>query len=274
MEGKHEQQSPDQGKRKLPMMMGGAAAVLLAGYIGLCAWVGAQGQVMPNVSVSGMDLSGMTAEEVTLTVDSAESNLAGDVSVKLVCGSWSGVLTGRQLNIENNSIGPTAVAAGREHFLTQGFQYIRHLLGGSTELSLNQVTVRQEQPDLDALLEQMRREAGFDTTQASYEVKGDKLVMTKGKTGLSIDRERVLFSLTDAMAEAYDQAMTGTEGQAQVVLDVTDMTGQNPPEKPDFQAIYDAVHTEVKDAAMDPETYKITEEQNGVEFDRSALEQA
>ena len=274
MEGKREQQSPDQGKRKLPMMMGGAAAVLLAGYIGLCAWVGAQDQVMPNVSVSGMDLSGMTAEEVTLTVDSAESNLAGDVSVKLVCGSWSGVLTGRQLNIENNSIGPTAVAAGREHFLTQGFQYIRHLLGGSTELSLNQVTVRQEQPDLDALLEQMRREAGFDTTQASYEVKGDKLVMTKGKTGLSIDRERVLFSLTDAMAEAYDQAMTGTEGQAQVVLDVTDMTGQNPPEKPDFQAIYDAVYTEVKDAAMDPETYKITEEQNGVEFDRSALEQA
>ena len=121
MEGKREQQSPDQGKRKLPMMMGGAAAVLLAGYIGLCAWVGAQGQVMPNVSVSGMDLSGMTAEEVTLTVDSAESKLAGDVSVKLVCGSWSGVLTGRQLNIENNSIGPTAVAAGREHFLTQGF---------------------------------------------------------------------------------------------------------------------------------------------------------
>ena len=115
MEGKREQQSPDQGKRKLPMMMGGAAAVLLAGYIGLCAWVGAQDQVMPNVSVSGMDLSGMTAEEVTLTVDSAESNLAGDVSVKLVCGSWSGVLTGSQLNIETNIFGPSAVAAGRQH---------------------------------------------------------------------------------------------------------------------------------------------------------------
>lgn len=272
MEGKCEQQ-PGQGKSKLPVIAGGAAALLLAGYIGLCAWVGGQDKVMPNVSMAGIDLSGMTASQAQETVTQAQAQVRDQISVKLYCGDWSAVLRGDEFEFLYDAAGAQAVDAGREHFLTRGAQYLGHLLGMGSELPLDCGTVREEQPGLDQVLEQLEQAAGIDTTLAVYEVQGERLVMTKGRTGLALDRDRALLTVADAMEAAYAAALTG-QGQTQVLLDAETMTEQMPPETPDFQAIYEEIHTEAADAAMDGETYEITPEQDGVDFDPAALEQA
>ena len=270
MEGKHEQQKP--AGRKAPVVLAAAAAVLAAAYIGLCAWVGGQDRAMPNVSVSGIDVSGLTAQEVNETVARARQELGGAASVRLNYQSWSGVLYGDQFQTADEDAGAAAVAVGREHFLTQGFQYLRHLAGGGDEAVTGSGDVPQEQPELDRVLADLGAQMGFSANQASYEVKSDRLEMTKGTTGRSVDRQQVLSSAASAMAEAYRQAV-GSGGQAaETELNLSPMVKEMPPEAPDFGALYQQLHTEVVDAAMDPETYEITEGQDGVDLDLSALE--
>lgn len=40
-------------KQKIWVISGTAAAVLLGGYLGLCAWVNGTDRILPNVSVAG-----------------------------------------------------------------------------------------------------------------------------------------------------------------------------------------------------------------------------
>lgn len=51
-----------QGK-KGAVLTGVIAAVLLCGYLGLCAWVGGRNVIMPHVGISGLDVSGMTRDQ-------------------------------------------------------------------------------------------------------------------------------------------------------------------------------------------------------------------
>ena len=127
---------------------------------------------MPNVSVSGIDVSGLTAQEVNETVARARQELGGAASVRLSYQSWSGVLYGDQFQTADEDAGAAAVAVGREHFLTQGFQYLRHLAGGGDEAVTGSGDVPQEQPELDRVLADLGAQMGFSANQASYEVKG------------------------------------------------------------------------------------------------------
>ena len=61
MEGQRVEKRPG-GSRKGLIIAGAAAGILLAAYLGLCAWVGASGRILPNVSVLGVDVSGMTEQ--------------------------------------------------------------------------------------------------------------------------------------------------------------------------------------------------------------------
>ena len=63
--------SGEQGRKKnkkIWVISGTAAAVLLGGYLGLCAWVNGTDRILPNVSVAGLDVSGMTVEEAILRI--------------------------------------------------------------------------------------------------------------------------------------------------------------------------------------------------------------
>ena len=64
--------SGEQGRKKnkkIWVISGTAAAVLLGGYLGLCAWVNGTDRILPNVSVAGLDVSGMTVEEAQTALD-------------------------------------------------------------------------------------------------------------------------------------------------------------------------------------------------------------
>ena len=49
--------------RKGAVLAGVAAAVVLCGYLGLCAWAGGRDAILPHVSISGLDVSGMTQDQ-------------------------------------------------------------------------------------------------------------------------------------------------------------------------------------------------------------------
>ena len=207
--------SGEQGRKKnkkIWVISGTAAAVLLGGYLGLCAWVNGTDRILPNVSVAGLDVSGMTVEEAQTALDRAMEEYGGQI-IGLV--SYDGQLW----SIAADKMGygwsfpaEAAGAVGRENFLTGGGVYLTQLLGREHRIS----APRWDCTALDETVDRVEAETGGSVTEASYQLEGDALVMTKGRTGQAIDRGQVRDSLWSAVEEAMEQKFGGAEGAVEV----------------------------------------------------------
>ena len=98
MEGARMQKAPG-GRKRSWIVLAAVLAVLVGGYLGLCAWVGAQG-VLPHVTAGGLDLSGMSEEQAALALEEAAAQAAPGLWVELRYGDWSGTLTGEDVEVD------------------------------------------------------------------------------------------------------------------------------------------------------------------------------
>lgn len=274
MEGKRVEKRQG-GAKKAGIIACAVVAVLVAAYLGLCAWVGASNRIMPNVSISGVDVSGMTAEQAAAAVQEAVETYADEASVTLHHGIYRWTLTCTELQTDEHGSGTAALEAGRGSFLTQGFQYLRHLLGGSSQVALDLGTAAMEQPALEQLLEQADQTVNGSVVQMAYQVDGDQLVVTKGVTGAAFDRADVAQMVADAINEAVEDAIDRKgASEVQVDLSAQDALIETPPQEPDFDAVYQEIYVAPQDAEVDPETYEVTDHVTGLDFDVDALKSA
>ena len=269
MEGQRLEKKPGGAKKGL-LIAAAVVGVLATAYLGLCAWVGSQQTIFPHVSVLGLDVSGMTAEQAEDSLARAADEAGDEVSVTLRSGSWQEVMTADQLEVDWAGLARTAQGRGREHFLTQGAAYLAALAGREQSVGLP-TDSGEEQAALSALLDRADGQAGNGVIQASYRVEGEELVMTRGTSGMAVDREAVVPAVMDAFEQAFAQHFeTGGAGSASVELVMT----SSAPQEPDFDAIHQALYTQVRDAAVDPETYQVSDHAVGVDFDPDELRQA
>jgi len=254
--------------KKIWMISGAAAAVLLGGYLGLCAWVSGSDRILPNVSVAGLDVSGMTAAEAETALSGAMaehgSQIIGAVSYENQL--WS--ITAEEMGYGWRFAAESAGAVGRENFLTGGAVYLGQLLGRDHQIS----APRWDCTVLDDLVDLVEAETGGSVTEAAYQLDGEALVMTKGKTGQAIDRSQVQDSLWSAVEGAMEQKFSGMEGVVEVKNPL--IPQETPPQEPDFQAIHDAVAVEPQNAQYTRETGAVADHVVGVDFDVEALKAA
>ena len=254
--------------KKIWIISGTAAAVLLGGYLGLCAWVNGSDRILPNVSVAGLDVSGMTAAEAETALDRAMEEHGGQI-IGLV--SYDGQLwsiAAEEMGYGWSFPAEAAGAVGRESFLTSGGVYLTQLLGREHQIS----APRWDCAVLDELVDLVEAETGGSVTEAAYQLEGDVLVMTKGRTGQAIDRSQVQDSLWSAVEDAMEQKLGGAEGVVEVEYPLAPQ--ETPPQEPDFQAIHDAVAVEPQSARYDRESGAVTDHVVGVDFDVEALRAA
>ena len=254
--------------KKIWMISGAAAAVLLGGYLGLCAWVSGSDRILPNVSVAGLDVSGMTAAEAETALSGAMAEHGSQIigAVSYEDQLWS--ITAEEMGYGWRFAAESAGAVGRENFLTGGAVYLGQLLGRDHQIS----APRWDCTVLDDLVDLVEAETGGSVTEAAYQLDGEALVMTKGKTGQAIDRSQVQDSLWSAVEGAMEQKFSGMEGVVEVKNPL--IPQETPPQEPDFQAIHDAVAVEPQSARYDRETGEVTGHVVGVDFDVEALKAA
>lgn len=274
MAGTRELKQPVGGKKKPLVIISGIVVVLLAAYLGLCVWLGSAG-IMPNLTLGGLDVSGMSIEQAQAVLDQAMEEHAGQASVTLMYGDWSGTITADQLQPFGQDSALGAWHVGREHFLTRGWQYFYHLSRGDRHrydvcLSLNYDCTHQQ--SLEQLLDQAEQDIGCVVSQISYQLDGDRLVVTKGKTGLSIDREFARYAVYDVLQQdGLPAAFRGEEPNRDTVELVLTQTA---PETPDFEAIQQELCIQPQNAQVDPETYEIIPHVVGVDFQVDDLKAA
>ena len=125
------------GRKKLPWIIAGtAAAVLAAGYLGLCAWAAQRETILPNVSVAGIDVSNMQVEQARKSVETALAERSGNISFTLSYEELSETISGKDVKPDAAQSAQNAGEIGRENFLTGGFQFLSHTLGASSQVPL------------------------------------------------------------------------------------------------------------------------------------------
>lgn len=279
MEGRRLEKSSSQpNKIKWGLIAAALVAVAaVSGYLGLCSWVGSSPKILPNVSIAGVDVSNMTQDQARTAVEQAVERYGGGATATLRCGDWSGTVSCAELQRDDGVCAALAMHVGRGSFPTRGFEYLRHLTGlASSSVPLAAGSLHLAQPALDKLLEKADREIGGGIRSYGWTVGEDQVVLTKGRTGTSFDRDMVV----RLAAQAADRALAAAiaqNGSADEQVDLSACEGamtSSPPEAPDLQALHQAVYVQAKDAAMDPETYEITDHVVGMDFDMNALQAA
>lgn len=271
MEGQRAEKTQG-GRRKGPIIAAAVVAILLVAYLGLCAWVGSTGTILPNVSIAGVDVSGLTAEEAQAKLEQAVAEHGEEIAVTLHYQSWSGALMGSQLQVDWGFAAKTAQGFGRDNFLTQGAQYLIYKASGRAHSGLPRGGL-DSQPALVSLLDRADEEIGGNVTQAAYQISGDKLEMTKGVTGVAMDREQTWPQVMDAFDQAFDRKFAQNEAGV-VSVDVDLAATETPPQEPAFNAVHQELYTEAKSAEMSADTHQITDHVVGVDFDVEALKTA
>ena len=255
---------PNGTKKIVLIAVGGAAAALLAGYLGLCAWVGGAPDILQGVSVAGIPVGGMGRQDALAVLEENLEQVSDMVVLPLEYGPWEGEISAAAVHTDEQATVELAWQTGREHFLLQGGAYLAHLLGAQDNLDLALAWTDAGKTELEEKMDEADLQVGGALTDATYAMEGDKLMLTKGVTGITIDREAAEPMVMEAMTAAVSDAMQGVSHPVEpVVLPAHETT----PREPDFDAMYDELYAEAKSAEIDPETLEISDHVVGVDFD-------
>ena len=237
------------------------AAIMAAGYAGLCAWAGSRTTFYPKETISGVNVGGLTVEQAgqvlagslpgrTLSVSpiqtaEEEGWLPGAGGASITLGEL-GYTAERCPGIAQRYFDQQAAAP----FLSRGARVLSILTdGGEDGLAPQDRDEAVFQEGVAALAEAL----ALDPADGSFTVLEDEILLTKEANGRSVGQEGLALALESAAASG------GTE----VWVDVTTQAAQ----PLSIQAVHEAVSGEMENARYDKETGGILPEKRGASFD-------
>ena len=254
--------------KKVLIALGAAAAAIAVSYLLLCTYAFQRDRILPNVSVSGIDVSDMSLDQAQSTIQTALAEHAPQVSVVSQYESWEVSLSGDALHIDPAENAGNALRAGHENFFASGFQLLGHMLGMSAQYDL---AISPDDPAIVSATETLAGEIQKEQSPTTYTLEENRLVMTKGVSSADVDWDQVRAEIASQFQQAFTEELKqGGSGQKEVTIH---SQGQSLPE-PDFDAIYDQVAIAPVDAQLDPETFEITDHAAGRDMHLQALKTA
>ena len=242
--------------KKYAGLLPGSAGLLAAGYLALCAAVDGR-HMLPGTKVNGIDLGGMTYEEAVGALRAEEAACRQEAILTISFGGKEyQVDAGNGLEFDHEGTAAEALKLTKENFFLRGAFFLRGCVSGFDCRSFSKV-------DSDRLYDAVcasgiLQEDG--TIQTSYKEENGKLVFSVGTPGDAVDEA----GLMEALLNAIEAGTYETVLPAPVCPGVV--------EPVDLPGIYEEIHTDPVNAALDPEAgYQVLPSVTGVDFD---LEQA
>lgn len=188
------------GGGKLPWIITGTVVGLLAAaYLGTCAWAAGRDTILPNVSVAGIDVSGMTSEQARATVEDTVARQGKDISLSLTYEDLEEELDVSKLAVDAARSAQEAWNVGHDNFLTGGPRLVGHMLGMSSQLPL---ALPEEEPAQAELMERMEQAVSAAVEDHGYQVEGDQLVMTKGAPVTTVNWDDAKAQMEEKLQQA------------------------------------------------------------------------
>lgn len=243
-------------KRKGPLIATMCLVVVLllaAGYIALC--ISLESDVIEeNVTINGISVQGMTKSEA---VEAVTNDFTENLSEYIVTVT----LEGKEFPVDiSSALGfDTAKEVEDAYELGHGAWYLRPIDRIKTaqnqlrELTVNPYLAYPEK--LEELILATGIDAYDSVENSSYEITENALVIHKGKSGSRADIEQLEAKIREAV-------------ETDIHTDTVECpftTGE--PAGIDFQAIYNEIYSEVKEAEYDKSTNEIIPSSVGKSFD-------
>ncbi len=244
------------------------AAIMAAGYAGLCAWAGSRTVFYPKETIGGVDVGGLTVDEAaqalsaalpgkTLTVspaqDAAREGWSGGAGAASVTLAELGYTAERCPGIVQRRF----EAQKDTPFLSRGAKFLS-VLTDSGEAGLTPEDRDEElfQEGVSKLSEAL----ALTPQDGSYEVRDDAILLTKEANGRSIG--------VPALSAALEAAVL--EGRDQVQVEFT----TRPAKGLSIQEVHETVSGEMENAKYDTATGEIVPERRGASFDTVSAQRA
>lgn len=245
--------------KKPLVIVGIAAGILLAAYLGLCAYAGALNTFYPNRNINGIDMGGLTVSEAQAKLET--ELLAQKITLTDSATGITAVVTVADLGYTAADFAGDAQywkdSDKQERFFKKGWAYLSFATGrwpgGANWPDMDQAALEETAARLAGTFAQ----APLDST---YELTDSAIRITKARDGWAADGlEKVLADISAYSQDGYQVSFFSTTVPAKTLT---------------AQEIYDEVSGEVKNAGYDAETDSIIPEQVGAEFDVAAAQAA
>lgn len=232
------------------------ALVLLFVFLG--AYANGQDDIYSNISVEGIDVGGLTAEEAANALLGSEYGKTEDKELTVTLPA------GVELKVSASKAGcymaaPDAAAYAFDlchggNFFSNTITYLRSLFGGIALTSSSGAELDEDY--LHTTVGEAVGKAQVALMDNSIEIGEENLSIVKGATGVVIDEDDLYEKVKTRLLEA-DYEPFSYEAQ----------TNGEDVEEVDLAEIYNMVYQEPANAEYDPETKKATEAVIGRSFD-------
>jgi len=253
--------APGGGSKKAAIIAGVVLAILLAAYLGLCAYASGS-KLLPNTTVSGVSLGGMSVEEASQVLSQQLGERLSTLTVDFSCGGQTYSVPGSEFAIPADAAAQVAQAQAGP-FPVRGAKLLSALLGqagGAVPVTLDHTP--------EAVTQAVADHSDTDT-QTTWTLSGDALVFTKGRSGRSVDASALMTALEERAGHLLNNDESAGYAPVEAVI-----TQAAPPEL-DLDRVHGQIYAQVADAYLDPETKEIVPSVIGRDFDveeaRSAL---
>ena len=218
-------------------------------------------KIMSNIKINNIDVSGLTKEEAITKINSElEKNINNEIVFKDENGIISTItLAEIETTYDIQKAVDDAYNVGREgNIFKNNFRILR-----SKFSQINIVTeAKYNEELLNSVLEDINLKIPNAVEQSSYQIKEEeeKLVITKGKPGKSIEKETVKKEIIDRIYNIKNE---------EILLPIIDSN----PKEIDIDKIYAEVHKEAKNAYYTKDPFQIFPHENGIDFDLDAAKE-
>lgn len=209
--------------------------------------------IVSGVKIKGIDVSGLSKEQAKEKLDLVFNEKKNE-EIKLKYSDFETTLNTEilDLNYDVEKAVDNAISLGKNgNIFVNNYNILLALIGKKdigVEFSLND-------EEIDKFVEDIGKNIKDAVIEPSYYIDNDKLIITRGKEGIKVDKDLFIKNLKNVLNTVNNK------------VEYLDLPVYNKePDEIDIEKIYNEVHTEVQDAFYTKDPFTVHPEVNGVDF--------
>lgn len=228
-------------------------------FLGITLYISSSDKIITGIYIKGVEVAGLTKKQAIEKVTNEFNNVLPN-NLTVVHGEYETQLNlddlGANLNIEEAV--NRAYNIGRDSNIFKNMGTIIKNLVAVSDLELN-VTVNTEQ--CTSILNDISTKLPDTVVQSSYYVEGNKLIITRGKSGNVVD-------VTPSIENIKNKIQDLTYASSKIEL----VTVAKDPDAIDIDKIHNEIYKEPVNAYYTTNPYVVYSHENGVDFNISVDE--
>ena len=209
--------------------------------------------IISGIKINGIEISNLSKEDAIKKLNDIENKkLEKDILIKAENFEYVIKLSQIEANYEMEKAVEEAYKKGRSgNIFSNNYQIVKAMIKGE-EINLE---YKYSEDALNSLIKSMIAKVPNPVVEANYCIENDKLIITRGTKGSSIDEEIV-------KQKIINEILNNNEN-IEIVVEII----EKEPDEIDIDKIYEEVHTEPKDAYYTKNPFQVFPHVDGIDFD-------